>query len=102
MTKPSLSSRIAQILSQVPAQPEVVPAMPAPSAVAPGMEAAYMQAPPATLAPATQPFQLNQGLEEQVAAEGGNIAPEPLVQAIMKRMGILSMVRNRANENMIQ
>jgi hypothetical protein len=42
----------------------------------------------------------NQPLENQVSQQGGNIPLHPVVQQLMKSAGLLSMLRNRGNDQM--
>lgn len=44
-------------------------------------------------------FQFNPGLEQQ--AQGSNNEMHPMIQAMMQKMGLLSMLRNRSNQNVV-
>jgi hypothetical protein len=51
-------------------------------------------------APQTQsPFMLNTQLEQQAAPMSPPL--NPLVQALMQRLGLLNMIRNRRNVNIV-
>lgn len=49
--------------------------------------------------PGQNPFQLNQGLETQAA--GQNSPLDPIMQQIMQKFGLLNMLRNRSNQQMV-
>lgn len=74
------------------------PQMQAPMPQTPGLDQAYGQ-PMQGQAGGQSPFQLNQALEQQ--AQGQNSQLNPLMQQIMQRFGILSMLRNRGNQQMV-
>lgn len=70
----------------------------------PGGEAPNFYAPPAadpTQGPIPQanPYVLNQPLEQ--AAQPDRAPIHPIVAAIMKRMGLMNMVRNRGNQQVV-
>lgn len=44
------------------------------------------------------PFILDPGLEQ--AAQPGNVQMNPLVHAIAKHLGLMSLIRNRSNQGM--
>ena len=70
----------------------------APTNDMPGLSQAYGQAAPAPMQQNQAPL-FNQDLENQ--AQGGNIEMEPIVQQIMKHLGLMSAIRNRSNQMMI-
>jgi len=87
------------------AQADVTPAAltPAPMPADPGLAQAYDApvAPPVQQAAAPLPLQFDPTLENTVQAQGGNNELEPIVQRLMRRLGMLSLIRNQANEKMI-
>ena len=93
---------IKRVLGQLRGQPSQgvnpAPQMAAPIAPTPGLDQAYSA--PTGITGSSSPFQLNQGLENQVNQAGGNNQLEPLLQQIMQRLGMMSMIRNRSNEIM--
>lgn len=68
---------------------------------APGLDQAYTQpmAPSMQQAQEPSPIQYNPMLEQQ--AQGMNNQLEPIVQQIMKHLGMMGMIRNRSNQTMV-
>lgn len=95
---------IKRILMQMRGSTETPPGAgqsSAPMMNAPGLDQAYAQSP----SPAMQqnqmpmPLQFNPQLEAQ--AQGSNNDVTPIVQQIMKHLGMMGMIRNRSNQQMI-
>jgi hypothetical protein len=79
-----------------------VPASSAPMPGAGGLDQAYNAPMNPTLQSATpppSPFAFNAGLESQ--AQGANAPISPAVQQIMKHLGLLNLLRNRSNQQMV-
>jgi hypothetical protein len=101
---PNLISKILATLRSQGQGPSQAASLSAPVPQAPGLEQAYSQpmAPAMQQAPTQSPMRFDQNLENQVAGQGGNNAPEPIIQALMKHLGMMSMIRNRSNQQMVQ
>lgn len=72
----------------------------APQPQVPGLEQAYAQPmTPPVQGQTPSPFQFNPGLENQAA--GGNVPMNPMVQKIMQHLGLMNLIRNRSNSQMV-
>ncbi len=83
-------------------QPTAAPQQAAPSAVAPGADLAYGQPPSPPIPPQVQnmPFKLDQPLEEKMVGQGAQNEMDPILQQILKRLGMLNVIRNQSNQTM--
>lgn len=100
-------SLIARLLKQARGQqddPVQAGSSAAPAPNDPGLAQAYSQPvsplPSQAGIPPSSPFLPNQGLEQQAQAQG-NMPMHPIIAALVTRMGLLNMLRNRANQQMV-
>ncbi len=74
----------------------------APMQSAPGLDQAYDGTPPAAIQSQPSPFQFNSALENQNQQMnqklGQDLPVHPIIQQLMQRLGMLSLLRNRANQ----
>lgn len=47
------------------------------------------------------PFMLNQNLENQALGQGANYPVHPIVAQIMQHLGLLNLLRNQSNQNVV-
>ncbi len=97
---PNLIKRALMAIRGQGDQPAAAPQQAAPSAVQPGLAQAYGQPGAGTPQATPSPFQFNQGLEQQAQAGGGQTELEPIIQALMKHLGMMNVIRNQANQAM--
>lgn len=108
----SPTDQIAQALAQLQGgQTQYTPQQAQMQAAASGYQdpatLAQLQMPPTNpqpmpgQVPTPNPFQLNAPLEAQAQTQGLRPETSPIVMAMMQHMGLLNMIRNRGNEQVI-
>jgi hypothetical protein len=67
----------------------------------PGLNQAYDQPMNPAVTPGGVPMQFSPGMEQQAQAQGQEMPVHPIIQQLMQHLGLLGMIRNRSNQNVL-